>query len=97
MGKSGDQVAENNVLGPHRENLYFETKCPSKSRGNEGETPARAQEIALQKRWNIVEINGQSKCDWSEKVGALRAAETPVQKAAGRNSGIRVFETTEHQ
>ena len=44
----------------------------------------------------MLEINGQSKCDWSEKVGAFRATEAPVQKPAGKKRRNQAFETTEH-
>jgi hypothetical protein len=50
-----------------------------------------AQEIALIKRWNMVEINGQLKCDWSEKVGAFRATTAPVQNAAGKKRRNQAF------
>jgi hypothetical protein len=55
-----------------------------------------AQEIALTERWNTAEINGQLKCDWSEKVGAFRATEELVQETAGKKRRNHDFETTEH-
>ena len=50
-----------------------------------------AQEIALIKRSNMLEINGQLKCDWLEKVGAFRATKAPVQKAAGKKRRNQAF------
>jgi hypothetical protein len=57
---------------------------------NEEHRP-EAQEIALIKRWNMLEINGQLRCDWSEKVGAFRATKAPVQKAAGKKRRNQAF------